>query len=427
MRKCGEGVTGVSWNILTGKEKNIQILTTFVAIIIVLTFKLGLLMKRIITILFAGISTMTLAQDVIVKKDGSTILSRVLEVNTSDIKYKKHSNPNGPTYTLNIADIMAVNYENGDKDTFEDSKNGNKTTNAPQYINAKPDVHNDSLIALYNIPISYKKNKSSNKNSIAYTYKYGMTSSSVLSNKDLEISVLLNAQGSWYNAPYVIKLRNKTDNFIYIDLANCFKIYPDGNPVCYYESKQTTISNGTASGGSIGLGAITNAVGIGGVVGTIANGVSVGGGSNSSASTTYVQQRILTIPPQSIVSLREFKDDGAGKNWRVITNSEVFNIEERFVWLKKGDVKRYDIINYTEANSPYKQKYLLSYSTTPDLATINRIGFEIYVQQVLGIWIESSYSYMYYQIDWEDKFTNLTEYSIVGTTIQLYKDSRKVK
>ena len=29
--------------------------------------------------------------------------------------------------------------------------------------------------------------------------------------------------------------------FIYIDLANCFKIYPDGSYRCYYDTKQTTI------------------------------------------------------------------------------------------------------------------------------------------------------------------------------------------
>ena len=58
------------------------------------------------------------AQDVIVKKDGSTILSKVLEVNTADIKYKKFSNLNGPTYTIDKSDILAINYENGEKDDF---------------------------------------------------------------------------------------------------------------------------------------------------------------------------------------------------------------------------------------------------------------------------------------------------------------------
>lgn len=54
------------------------------------------------------------AQDVIVKKDGSTILSKILEVNPNDVKYKKFSNPNGPTYTIIKSEIMSINYENGD-------------------------------------------------------------------------------------------------------------------------------------------------------------------------------------------------------------------------------------------------------------------------------------------------------------------------
>ena len=37
------------------------------------------------------------AQDVIVKKDGTTILSKVLEVNETNLRYKKFKNPQGPT------------------------------------------------------------------------------------------------------------------------------------------------------------------------------------------------------------------------------------------------------------------------------------------------------------------------------------------
>ena len=46
------------------------------------------------------------AQDVIVKRDGSTILAKVLEMNQDNIKYKKFSNQNGPTYTINLSDVM---------------------------------------------------------------------------------------------------------------------------------------------------------------------------------------------------------------------------------------------------------------------------------------------------------------------------------
>ena len=48
--------------------------------------------------LLAFVAINASAQDVIVKKDGSTILSKVLEVSSTDIKYKKFSNPDGPTY-----------------------------------------------------------------------------------------------------------------------------------------------------------------------------------------------------------------------------------------------------------------------------------------------------------------------------------------
>ena len=58
------------------------------------------------------------AQDVIVKKDGSTILAKVLEVNQSDVKYKKFDNLNGPTYSIRKSELQSINYQNGMKDVF---------------------------------------------------------------------------------------------------------------------------------------------------------------------------------------------------------------------------------------------------------------------------------------------------------------------
>ena len=58
------------------------------------------------------------AQDVIVKKDGSTIVSKVIEITATEVKYKRFSNQDGPTYTIAKTEIQAINYENGEKDTF---------------------------------------------------------------------------------------------------------------------------------------------------------------------------------------------------------------------------------------------------------------------------------------------------------------------
>ena len=61
-----------------------------------------------------------MAQDVIVKKDNSTVLCKVLEVSSSEIKYKKWSNQDGPTYSTNISDVIRINYENGEVDNFNE-------------------------------------------------------------------------------------------------------------------------------------------------------------------------------------------------------------------------------------------------------------------------------------------------------------------
>lgn len=67
------------------------------------------------------------AQDVIVRNDGSTILAKVQKVTENEVEYKKHSNPDGPTYTITISEITAINYENGAKDTFKTSKSSSAT------------------------------------------------------------------------------------------------------------------------------------------------------------------------------------------------------------------------------------------------------------------------------------------------------------
>ncbi|MBP5770837.1 MAG: hypothetical protein J6W75_05690 [Bacteroidaceae bacterium] len=76
-------------------------------------------MKKILLFFMLLSATSAFAQDVIVKKDGSTIVSKVLEITATDIKYKKFSNLNGPTYTIAKADVQAINYENGEKETFD--------------------------------------------------------------------------------------------------------------------------------------------------------------------------------------------------------------------------------------------------------------------------------------------------------------------
>ncbi len=60
------------------------------------------------------------AQDIVFKKNGDEIKTKVLEVNILDIKYKKWENQQGPLYTLPKNEIFMIKYQNGDKDVFKE-------------------------------------------------------------------------------------------------------------------------------------------------------------------------------------------------------------------------------------------------------------------------------------------------------------------
>lgn len=58
------------------------------------------------------------AQELIVKKDGSRIEAKVLEIGEKDIKYKKATHLDGPTYLVSVANVVYIQFEDGSTDIF---------------------------------------------------------------------------------------------------------------------------------------------------------------------------------------------------------------------------------------------------------------------------------------------------------------------
>ncbi len=104
-------------------------------------------MKRFLFSLVAILFTcVCFAQDVIIKKDGTTILSTVIKVGQSEVEYKKYNNQTGPTYTISINELSHINYANGTKDTFTSTYNNQSvvtTETATQFSN------DEGLLKLY--------------------------------------------------------------------------------------------------------------------------------------------------------------------------------------------------------------------------------------------------------------------------------------
>lgn len=60
------------------------------------------MMKRTILLLFAALcgALTAAAQDLIVKTDATKIEAKVIEITPEAVRYKRFSNPDGPTYVL---------------------------------------------------------------------------------------------------------------------------------------------------------------------------------------------------------------------------------------------------------------------------------------------------------------------------------------
>lgn len=63
-------------------------------------------------------ATFAYAQDNIVLRNGEDISAKVLEINQTDLKYRKSANPEGPVYTAPLRDVLLIKYANGSKDSF---------------------------------------------------------------------------------------------------------------------------------------------------------------------------------------------------------------------------------------------------------------------------------------------------------------------
>lgn len=77
-------------------------------------------MKKLLFVLFAvwcGAMTAA-AQDLIVKTDASQVEARVLEISPDAVRYKRFSNPDGPTYVLPVTEIRYIRYANGEVEYY---------------------------------------------------------------------------------------------------------------------------------------------------------------------------------------------------------------------------------------------------------------------------------------------------------------------
>ena len=116
-------------------------------------------MKKLLILLFVLCSAGVFAQDVIVKKDGSTVVCRVEKVSDTDVTYKLWSDLKGSSYVMDKSLVSAINYESGKKETFGETESLYKPNNQNDGVQSMNDKALLALDAAANNSWTYKKLK----------------------------------------------------------------------------------------------------------------------------------------------------------------------------------------------------------------------------------------------------------------------------
>lgn len=277
-------------------------------------------------------------------------------------------------------------------------------------MEAIPDATNKQLIDLYNkgmfeYPEKDKEDPSKIHSGLSFMV-WGVGEESVLSDANMAITI----DPTDKLATYQLTITNKTNNNLYVDLTNSFRINNDGIATPFYDGTVYSTNQGSNSGGGVNLGAVAGALGVRGAIGTLAGGVNVGGGYSSSLQVTKTDQPILVIPPHSKICLpgkktvsgKEVKElpeifHYAGSYYDLINSFAFSNgydtwrnrekeISSKEIPIYSSQIKLYKngFSEIKQSDSPKTFKYLISYSTDPNFSNVYRAGFSLFLRGIYG-------------------------------------------
>ncbi|MCB9204054.1 MAG: hypothetical protein H6603_03655 [Flavobacteriales bacterium] len=86
-------------------------------------------------------SILSFSQDMIIMRNADEVEAKVLEINDNEVKYKKYSNPDGPTYTVDRDFIFMIKYANGEKEVFNTDNSANEQPDKAKQKQTRPKGH----------------------------------------------------------------------------------------------------------------------------------------------------------------------------------------------------------------------------------------------------------------------------------------------
>ena len=174
-----------------------------------------------------------------------------------------------------------------------------------------------------------------------------------------------------------VSLTNKTNRVIYVDLGNTF-LAQAGVSQPYYVPSATSVSKGSSTGASVNMGAVAGALGVGGALGTLANGVNVGGGNTTETTHVTYSQRIVSVPPRSTINLDPQRlTDEYQHQINLFSMQYLYNDKQR-------DFKSWNIVGRTPVVY-FGECFDLPVNKSPILSSFITYGYDESMQQTVNL------------------------------------------
>ena len=382
-------------------------------------------MKRnIILLCLFAITLVAKGQDKLVTTNGEVIEAYQVDIGNSAIYYKKSNVADAPLVSISKEQILMIKKMDGTVVKLYERSSVQQEAKTPIASSSSSEPENTAVtfsdlssslqqsnrgkMALLNQDIDVvKKDEVKGKRAKLAFMFWGIKENSVLENEDIEISAVLGsffkmkakdpykflAKDYGYTPAIQFMVRNKLSRTIYLDLGNTFYTML-GQPTCFYIPSSTTTSTSSYTGGSVNLGSVAGAVGIGGAVGQLANGVNVGGASTNGTSNTTYSQRVIAIPPMATKILEPQFMYGATER-ELCTGARVTAYSSFVSYLpifkinydKNNDraLKDGEKASYNEENSPINFSFMVSYSMTENCQIEKNITANYYLKDMIGL------------------------------------------
>ena len=340
------------------------------------------------------------AQDVLVTKSGDALKVYGVEVGSETVFYQESQDANSPTKRMSKRDLLIIKYADGRVVNIADSNISATATSVTPVASSSPAntptsaaavAANNTLIEAYNSIHANFIGKVKNKTAKVLYCECVITDDSKICDDNVELiyktkSISINSN------QLLVTVKNKTDKVVYVDLGNTF-FTSEQVAEPYYVPQVVSTTSSTSSGVSVDAGAVASAFGVGGVIGELANGVTIGGGSSHGTSTSTFTQRVIAVPPMSTIELAPKAFVNRKKEF---DNGLVFNITDRYdgIELYNNTGDRFTIgqeKSYDMNSSILHFSNLLTYAFDENITSPCKLNATFYVNRVVGVKNASRY------------------------------------